>query len=136
MTSEYKNLLRTHKLSNTKQRQQVFDSIVKLSKPLSMNELINLNRSIDRVSIYRIIDAFEKAGIISRLQIGWKYKIELSDAFKQHHHHMTCVQCGSVIEFDEPESLDTELTHISRKHGFTVTQHTLEIRGVCRHCQK
>jgi Fur family ferric uptake transcriptional regulator len=136
MTSTYHDLLHAHRLSNTKQRQQIFDSIVQLSKPVSMLELITLNDTIDRVSVYRIVEAFEKAGILSRLQIGWKYKIELSDAFKQHHHHMTCLKCGSIIEFDEPESLDSELTDISRKHGFTVTQHTLEIRGICRHCQK
>jgi len=34
-------------------------------------------------------------------QIGWKYKLELSNAFQHHHHHLTCLQCGGVTPLPE-----------------------------------
>lgn len=52
--------------------------------------------AVDRVSIYRSIDLFEKLGIVHRIYVGWKYKIELSDQFMAHHHHLSCLGCSAA----------------------------------------
>lgn len=132
----YTDTLKSNSLSNTKARQFVFRALSLLDVPVSMNKLIGLCSEIDRVSVYRTIEAFEKYGIVNRIQTGWKYKIELSDNFKEHHHHLTCVSCGSMVDFDEPQNLDRELHKIALSKNFKLQNHILELKGVCSKCQK
>lgn len=131
----YSHTLKSNSLSNTRARQVVFSTLSSLDEPVTMNELINACSEIDRVSVYRTIETFEKFGIVNRIHIGWKYKIELSDSFKEHHHHLTCVSCGSIIDFDEPQNLDYELHKIATSKNFTLQKHILELKGVCSKCQ-
>ena len=129
-------LLQKNRLSKTKARLAVFKALTISQRALSMNELIQACPSIDRVSVYRVVDQFEKVGIISKIQIGWKYKIELGDGFKTHHHHLSCVSCGVSIDIDEPEQFDDYIDVLAQKHSFSITQHTLELRGLCLSCKQ
>ena len=130
----YLEKLKSNGLSNTKSRHTVFSALKSIDSPTSMNDLIKRCSSIDRVSVYRAIETFEKIGIASKVHIGWKYKIELSDDFKHHHHHLTCSVCGSVTDFDEPNQLLQELKKISTHNNFKIQSHTLEISGLCKSC--
>lgn len=122
--------------SVTKPRQIVFTAL-QAGKPRSMHELtLDLSSVIDRASIYRTIELFERLGIVVRVQTGWKHKVELSDAFLPHHHHLTCTNCGKVVSFDEPDGFDNLLARIASRHGFTAENHTLEISGLCEECQE
>lgn len=90
--------------------------------------------TIDRASVYRTVALFEKLGITHRIQIGWKYKIELSDSFHHHHHHLTCLKCGQVIPFEEDDQLLKSLNLVAAYHNFGMESHQLEIQGVCSMC--
>jgi Fur family ferric uptake transcriptional regulator len=136
MDEAFTSLLRKNKLSNTLQRRTVFKVLALSKNALSMKELSIKAPTVDRVSIYRIIDQFEKAGIVHRIQLGWKYKIELGETFRAHHHHLTCIKCGRVIDFHENASFESILSELSAVHHFKPVQHTLEIRGYCELCQK
>lgn len=121
--------------SVTKPRLAVFTSL-QAGRPRSMRELtLDLSSVIDRASLYRTIALFEKLGIVVKVQAGWKYKIELSDQFTPHHHHLTCLSCGKVISFDEPPGFETLLNSIAAKHGFVARDHSLEISGLCPDCR-
>jgi Fur family ferric uptake transcriptional regulator len=137
MPKTLQDALRGTKLSTTKQRQHVFDVLSNHHEPLSMKQLHELtSEHVDRVSLYRIIDAFEKADIVKRIQVGWKYKLELSDQFHAHHHHLTCRKCEKSISFDEPKALDAALEALATKHNFLIEKHTLEIQGLCSTCKR
>lgn len=127
--------LKSHGYSLTKPRLALF-SALQSGKPRSMRELtLDLASVMDRASIYRTVALFEKLGIVVRVQQGWKYKIELSDLFSPHHHHITCLKCGRITSFDEPAGLDEMLTNVALQHGYTNTGHTLEITGLCAQCR-
>src|ERR1035438_4268926 len=84
--------------SITKPRLITFEALDNSKQPLTMQDLIRrTNKKIDRASVYRTIDVFEEAGVTQRIYSGWKYKLELSDIFQEHHHHFTCTNCGQVI---------------------------------------
>lgn len=135
MQFRLKRALRQKGYSLTKTRQHVFNALVD-SDTLSMNQLIRkLQSKMDRSSIYRTIDLFERLGIINRLQVGWKYKIELSEAFSEHHHHIACISCGKILAFEEPSSVNMQIDKIAEDLGFTNTHHSLEIRGLCPACK-
>ena len=129
-----KSTLKDRGYSLTLVRRTVFE-ILSDHDALSMNELINkVGVAADRASVYRTVQLFELLGIIHRVQIGWKYKLELSDAFVSHHHHLTCLNCGKVIPLDEDAALEKELVKLARQNDFEATGHQLEIRGYCSDC--
>lgn len=132
-TDELAAVLREHGYSITKQRLLVFSLLID-QEPLTMYELYTRAKGqLDRASTYRIITLFEKLGIVQRSNIGWKYKIELSDQFAEHHHHLACVQCGKVAPMNEVE-LEQFITAIASTHAFMPTSHQVEIQGLCQDC--
>lgn len=129
------DVLKRNGYSLTKPRQALF-SALQSGVPRTMRELtFDLESVMDRASIYRTVDLFESLGIVVRVQQGWKYKIELSDIFSPHHHHITCTVCSRVVSFDEPDGLDQILDQIAIGSGFTNDNHSLEISGVCAQCR-
>lgn len=127
--------LKEHDLSVTKTRSKVFCALED-SKPLSMNELIKkVSPEVHRTSAYRTVELFEKLGIVQRIQIGWKYKLELSNEFQDHHHHLTCTKCGRIESFQEPDSMHDILERIAAGKQFTLQRHQLELQGICSRCQ-
>ena len=134
MLEELKQELKKHGYSLTKPRLTVFSDL-QGTKPKTMKELVvSLENVMDRASIYRTVALYEKLGIVNRIQHGWKYRIELSDAFTPHHHHLTCNKCQRVISFDEPEGFDQLTDSIAATNGFIPTSHNLEIYGICPQC--
>lgn len=99
-----------------------------------MHELVAHCPDVDRATLYRNIELFEELGIVRRLQIGWKYRLELADSFVHHHHHMTCSACGVVIALAEDSELERRLLSLADGFGFTAQDHQLEIRGLCQAC--
>jgi Fur family transcriptional regulator, ferric uptake regulator len=137
MNNKLSLLLKKHGYSSTSARVTVFESLATREYPITMNELIkSVSSVVDRATVYRTIDIFEKTGVVSRIQIGWKYKLELSDMFLSHHHHITCSQCGQTESFHETELLLSELQSIATKKKYVLKTHMLELTGVCSNCDK
>lgn len=91
---------------------------------------------VDRSSIYRTIDLYEQLGVVHRLNVGWKYKIELSDAFSEHHHHMHCTNCGTTYPMPANHMLETMIDTVAAKEDFSPRSHQLEIYGLCANCRQ
>ncbi len=136
MTSRKANLqtiLQDNGYSVTKQRLFVF-ALLCNQEPLTMHELTKRALgSLDRASLYRIISVFEQIGVVQRINIGWKYKIELSDTFAEHHHHLTCVQCGKVTDING-DKLESFIDQLAAEHTFIVLEHQVELQGHCNQC--
>jgi Fe2+ or Zn2+ uptake regulation protein len=131
---QLKNTLKKHGQSLTKARAAVFKALED-KEPQTMREIVAAcEGKADRASVYRAVALFEKLGIAQRLQIGWKYKLELSDAFHRHHHHLTCTNCGRTIPLPEDRQLEARLHTLSRAQGFLMKGHQLEIQGLCSQC--
>jgi len=121
-------------LSLTTPRKLIFQ-VLDTNEPLTIAEIIKAcNGQIDRVTVYRTIKLFEKLQIVQKLNIGWKYKIELSDPYQLHHHHMTCTRCHKVLALPEDKILETRLKFLAKYGNFTAIDHQIEIRGICQVC--
>lgn len=120
--------------SLTKVRLTVFLALLD-QEPLTTAELIKrIGSGIDRASIYRTVSLFETLGIMQRLQMGWKYRLELSDDFAAHHHHLTCTSCGVVEPIQEDDQTEEHIQRLARNANFQASSHQLEIRGLCHKC--
>lgn len=131
---QFSQILVDHNYSVTKTRKDIFLTLNK-SHQMSMKELYDSLNNTDRSSIYRNIDLFLKLNIVNKIQIGWKYKIELSDTFRQHHHHIICSKCGKIKEFKEYPVITKVIKDISLKNEFTPLSHEFNISGLCRNCK-
>lgn len=100
-----------------------------------MHQLVTACAPVDRASVYRAVELFERLGIVQRLNMGWKYKLELTDKFAAHHHHLSCNNCGKTITMNEA-SLEKIIESLAREHHFKPTAHQIEIQGLCQACQK
>lgn len=127
--------LKLHGHSLTAPRQTVFGALLD-AEPQTMNQVVAAcGLNIDRATVYRTIALFERLGISQRLQIGWKYKLELSDSFHHHHHHLTCLQCGKITPLPEDYDIELRLQVMADQADFTMQGHQLEIQGLCPNCR-
>jgi Fe2+ or Zn2+ uptake regulation protein len=127
--------LKQHHLSFTKTRKQIYD-VLSRNEPLSMPELLLTLPSMDKTTVYRNIELFERIGVVQRLQIGWKYKIELTNEFQDHHHHVTCLVCGQTTALPEDTLLEQRLHDLTAAQGFAPENHQIEVTGTCKNCRK
>ena len=129
------NHLKSHGYSITEARYVVFAALED-KEALTMAELVAAcGEKLDRATVYRTITLFEELGIVTRIQIGWKYKLELTDAFSSHHHHLTCTKCGLVTPLSEDTDLEERLNELSALYQFKPLDHQIEIRGLCSSCR-
>lgn len=121
--------------SLTEARQLIFNLLLD-QEPQTMQVIAAraLNH-VDRATVYRTIDLFERLGIVKRLNTGWKYKIELSELFSAHHHHLLCLQCGRIVDAPENNALEKLIHKSARSEGFTPRSHELIVSGFCAQCR-
>lgn len=133
-TEHFKRILVENGQSVTKARLHTFQLLLH-EKPQSMQQLIQKAAGeVDRVSIYRNIELFERLGIVKKVYIGWKYKVELSDMFTSHHHHLLCLGCGKVVDIEDERHIEAFIQRVAGEQGFTVRGHQFEIEGYCQTC--
>jgi len=128
------SLLKEKGYSLTKPRELVLSRLLG-KEPMTMRELLSsMGNEIDRASVYRTIAVFEETGVTQRLSIGWKYKIELTDNFADHHHHLTCSVCKKIIPINEQE-LENFIYKAAAQNNFYANRHQVEIQGTCAACR-
>lgn len=131
--NELEAILKRHKMYITRPRTLVFDALLESSSPLSIKELESrVGDGVSRASIYRALETLKKLDIARQIRISNKY--ELSDMFSRHHHHMTCEKCGRVITIKLGDKMESSIQSFGRRHGFKITSHEVELRGLCRYC--
>src|SRR3990167_3811389 len=123
MIDDLRALLKEKGYSLTGPRRKVFDLLLG-KEPQSMQVIVQrANSLVNRATIYRTIELFEKLGIVNRLNIGWKYKIELSDVFSEHHHHFYCTNCSKTYKLPANSMLETMIDSMAAKDGFSPRSH-------------
>jgi Fur family transcriptional regulator, ferric uptake regulator len=133
-TSKFKQMLSNGGYRLTDARIDTFKLLMG-SEPQSISQILaRAKGKIDRVSVYRSIELFEKLGISHRVYIGWKYKIELSDDFVAHHHHLSCLGCGKIIDIEDEEHMNSFIKEVTLKFNFKPRRHQFEIDGYCAEC--
>lgn len=134
--STFVGTLQQNGFSVTKPRKLIF-TILDSNDPLTMADIIKAcNSKLDRVTVYRTIDLFEKLHIVQKLNMGWKYKVELSSPYQLHHHHLTCLGCSRIVALPEDKILESRLSLLAESEDFKALDHQLEIRGYCQTCAK
>ena len=94
--------------------------------------LLDSGEDIGIATVYRVLTQFESAGLLTRHHFEGAQSIFELDAGK-HHDHILCVKCGRIEEFVD-EVIEQRQRKIAQEKGFTITDHSLYIYGVCAIC--
>ena len=88
---------------------------------------------ISRATVYRVLESLVQLGAIRRAHhLGSATRF---DSKTDHHHHMVCVQCNRVIDFEDARLDDLPLPDHSRT-GFQTTDYSIHFTGLCAECQQ
>ncbi len=132
----FKRILSENGYRVTTAREATFKLLIS-PEPQTIGQILSkASGKVDRVSVYRNIEVFEKIGMVHRIYVGWKYKLELSDEFIAHHHHLSCLRCGKIIDIEDEKHIDDFIHEVSERFGFEPRRHQFEVDGYCSDCQK
>jgi len=95
--------------------------------------LLESGDDVGLATVYRVLTQFEEAGLVIRHNFSEGHSVfELN--YGTHHDHLVCVKCGRVEEFIDPV-IEERQQHVAKQAGFAITDHNLNIYGICGHCQ-
>jgi Fur family ferric uptake transcriptional regulator len=126
-------------IRSTPIREAVIRVIGNSLHPLSATEILNSVRrqiSINRVTLYRILDLLVKKGIVRKLTSGdraFRYGI-IKERDHTDHAHFVCTQCG-IMECLDPDviSFDLKAPH-NKIAGNVISNVEIIAEGMCQRC--
>ncbi len=133
MNEQFKTYLKQKHLSLTQPRRQVFGYLL-THGPLPVDQLIEALPGIDRASVYRTLNTFRDLDIVQDIITGGQKMIELTDRFNPHHHHLVCTNCGKSVDITDAP-IERRLDALAEVHGFTASNHQIEVSGLCAACR-
>jgi len=135
----FKNFLKERGQKLTKEREAILKEIFSFHGHFEPETLyLQIRQSglkASRASVYRTLNLLYECGLIDRVRKTEHGTIYECTYGHEHHDHMLCVRCGKVIEFYS-EDLERLQEELCKKQKFEGTNHTLEIRGYCKKCQR
>jgi Fur family transcriptional regulator, ferric uptake regulator len=136
----YQELLTSGNLEATESRLRVLEVIGNNSFPLSAGDIyktLERNASINRVTVYRILDLLVDHGIIERLSTSGRsayYGLAPNDYHKPHP-HFYCKQCGQM-DCLNPDSLTVKVELLSKTFPGRIDKVEVRVDGICKNCLK
>lgn len=125
----------------TAARRRVVAVLERHRRPLSAAEIRERDRSLAQSSLYRNLAVLEQAGVVHRVAGGdglARYELA-EDLTGHHHHHLVCSACGLVADVPSSPRLEKALDQAARlaaeETGFAVTDHRIDLEGLCPDCR-
>lgn len=126
-------------LKFTRQRELIADVFFRSEGHLKVEDLLDRVRAVDPqvslATVYRTMKLLTECGLAAPRQFGDGHtRYEPSDGEEQHHDHLICTRCGLIVEFCNPHIEELQDV-VAKEKGFIVTQHKMELYGLCKNCQ-
>ena len=123
----------------TQGRRRLVEAILAAGQPVTLPDIVSAAPTLAPSSVYRNLDVLERSGVVNRITAGGDHAyFEFAEPLLSHHHHLVCVDCGSIEDVfldDELEaSVDQSLAEVASRAGFTPLRHSLDLHGRCAGC--
>jgi Fur family transcriptional regulator, ferric uptake regulator len=121
----------------TEARRAVVDVIQKSNHALTPVQVFDTARkkyaALGLVTVYRTLEKLEELQLIQRV-----HQPEGCQAFvaasNEHEHLLLCQNCGQITFF-AGDDLDALIATISKKTGYQIRDHWLQLFGLCQACK-
>ena len=122
----------------TTQRRLLLELIREAEEHLDADELFRRAKDqeprISLATVYRNLKLFKELGLIAESNLGEAHShYEIRGTME--HHHLVCLGCGLVVEFDSPLIAEAK-AGIQRGKGFDVVSAQLKMEGYCPKCKQ
>jgi len=138
MTTEiWLNQLQENGYRLTEARRAVVRIIQNSTRALTPVEVFDMARkkyrALGLVSVYRTLEKLEELHLVQRVHQpeGCQAFVAASQA---HQHLLLCQNCGQV-KFFEGDDLEALIAAISKKTGYQIHEHWLQLFGLCQNCK-
>lgn len=92
-------------------------------------------RAVGRASVYRTLEQLTDLRLVQRLEVGQgTARYEPVQPGGDHHHHMVCDRCGTVVPFEDV-ALEQSIERLSSRVKFDVAEHDVVLHGACERCR-
>mgnify|MGYP003326539981 FL=1 len=123
----------------TKNRRQLISILSNETKPLTINQILEIDSGLAQSSVYRNLSVLEEAGLVVRIITNDDHAhYELAEQILDHHHHIICSPCGEILDFHLSEkiekALESSLKEIADNFGCSIDKHRLDLLGTCGDC--
>ena len=129
-----KDALHAHGFRCTEARGRILSALQAARRPLSHADILKrTGRTMNRVTVYRVLEAFTNAGMVHRACIdGRTWVFELSDrcTSRQCHPHFTCARCEEIT------CLTDVVVPLAKRlpKGYVAERQKVHIEGTCAAC--
>ncbi len=119
----------------TSQREAIIAAAMSTTDHFTAEDLHEMARkiesSVSRATVYRTLPLLVSSGMLRELDLGGGMKC-YDPNFIEHptHNHLICIDCGKIIEFEDP-NMELLENCISRRLGFSPTNKSIKIEARC-----
>ena len=137
-TDEYADLLREKGLKATRTRLLVLEILGRAEKPqnaASIREQAAAQGPVDKVTVYRTLEALFQAGLLDRVggERAWHYHLVAGPDHGSHPPFPHCTGCGA-FKCLPPEALSLDLARLKEAFPAQVDHLQVNLEGVCPDC--
>lgn len=124
----------------TSQRDQIIAEVFSKDEHFSAEELFERVRRSDektsRATVYRTLALLVEADLLRQIDLGDEHTTyDPNFVDKPSHNHLVCIDCGKVVEFEDP-GIEVMSDCVTRRHGFRAMRQTVKIEATCEQLRK
>ena len=137
---KFRNILSSNNYKLTSQREAILKVLIEnqnqhFRADTLLEKVKEINPDIGLATIYRNLELFCELDITSELDFDSSYKYYELNIAENHHHHLVCIKCDKIIEFND-EVLEKFENKITDKYDFQIVDHQIKFYGICEKCSE
>jgi Fur family peroxide stress response transcriptional regulator len=133
---ELEKICREHGLSLTIQRRAILDNLVcRTDHPTAdqiYDDMKDQLKGISRTTVYRVLETLVSVGLARKIS-NPESKARF-DADTSRHHHLTCIECGSIMDIHDRDLNNIELP-ARFASDFEFIDYSISFTGRCSRCR-
>ena len=126
-------------LNATRQREEILNIFLNSSGHKSLAQIyaqvVKTDPKIGYTTVYRTLKLLTRLGLATQRKFGDGETRYEPASEGDHHDHLICLDCGKIIEFED-QTLETLQNGIAQRHRFKISDHRLELYGLCEECNR
>lgn len=114
-------------------RRLLLAAMGELGDQFTAEELAAAAPGVGRATVFRTLRLMLELGTVCQVVLddgAVHYRLTSGG----HHHHISCSECGAVLDFASCD-IDDLLGELSRRTGYAIEAHRLEVYGRCAACR-
>ncbi len=134
-----KTFMKQKGFKSTRQRDIIASEFFKCEDHITAEELYKIinkrHKEIGATTVYRTLKLLAESGLATARVFADQLTRYEPVSEDEHHDHLICLDCGSIIEFEDPK-LERLQEKIASDFGFSIVDHKMEFYGYCKDCNK